>query len=155
MEQKLNSNSSVEAATDSSTQPIVIPSADIAVNPLLVAGTANIPDALKVKSILCLYLDGTWTTGENVKDGWLVMVDVPRYIAVCVQDFHGKYRLKDGFWWHQCDEAREGDWLIVNYIFSVYFSNKDAMTDDDEVIGRILLTNYAYIDKAGNIEVAK
>lgn len=122
--------------------------------PVLAVGTVNIPDALKRKSILCLYRDGTWTTGENVKEGWVVMVDVPRYLAVCVQDFHGKYRYADGYWWHQCDETREGDWLLVNYIFSVYFSEKDARTDDDEVIGRILLTNYAYIDQNGNIEVA-
>ncbi len=72
-----------------------------------------------------------------------------------MQDFHGKWRYMDGFYWHKCDEDIQGDWLIVNYIFSVYFGNKDAMTDDDEVIGRILLTNYAYIDKQGNIEVAK
>ena len=83
------------------------------------------------------------------------MVDVLRYLAVCVQDFHGKYRLKDGFYWHQCDDAGEGDWLLVNYIFSVYFGNNTALTDDDEVIGRILLTNYAYISKNGNIELAK
>ena len=124
-------------------------------NVLLSAGTVDIPDSLKVKSILCLYRDGTWTTGENVKEGWIVMVDVPRYLSVCVQDFHGKYILKDGFYWHQCDDAREGDWLLVNYIFSVYFGNKTALTDDDEVIGRILLTNYAYTDSNGNIEVAK
>jgi hypothetical protein len=123
-------------------------------NNVLAVGTVNIPDALKNKSILCLYRDGTWTTGENVKEGWVVMVDVPRYLAVCVQDFHGKYRFMDGFWWHQCDEARQGDWLLVNYIFSVYFSEKDPLTDDDEVIGRILLTNYAYIDLKGNIEIA-
>lgn len=35
MEQKLNSNSSAGATADSDMQPIVIPSADIAVNPLL------------------------------------------------------------------------------------------------------------------------
>lgn len=124
-------------------------------NVLLEVGTVNIPDVLKVKSILCLYRDGTWRTGENVKEGWVVMVDVLRYLAVCVQDFHGKYRLKDGFYWHQCDDAGEGDWLLVNYIFSVYFGNNTALTDDDEVIGRILLTNYAYISKNGNIELAK
>ena len=124
------------------------------VYPVLAIGTVDIPENLKRKSILCLYRDGTWTTGENVKDGWVVMVDVPRYLAVCVQDFHGKYRFMDGFWWHQCDEARQGDWLLVNYIFSVYFSEKDALTDNDEVIGRILLSNYAYIDKQGNVEVA-
>jgi hypothetical protein len=121
---------------------------------LLAIGTADIPENLKRKSILCLYRDGTWTTGENVKEGWVVMVDVPRYLAVCVQDFHGKYQHTDGFWWHQCDEARQGDWLLVNYIFSIYFSEKDARTDDDDVIGRILLTNYAYIDEKGNVEVA-
>ena len=124
------------------------------VNNVLAVGTVNIPDSLKRKSILCLYRDGTWTTGENVKEGWIVMVDAPRYLAVCVQHFHGKYRFMDGFWWHQCEEARQGDWLLVNYIFSVYFSEKDALTDDDEVIGRILLTNYAYIDLKGNIEIA-
>ena len=37
MEQKLNSNSSAGAAVDSSTQPIVNSSADIAVNPMLSA----------------------------------------------------------------------------------------------------------------------
>ena len=37
MELKLNSNSSAGAAADSNMQPIVIPSADIAVNPLLYA----------------------------------------------------------------------------------------------------------------------
>jgi len=37
MEQKLNSNSSAGAAADSDIQPIVIPSADIAVNPMLAA----------------------------------------------------------------------------------------------------------------------
>lgn len=35
MEQKLNSNSSAGTAADSDMQPIVIPSADIAVNPML------------------------------------------------------------------------------------------------------------------------
>jgi len=35
MEQKLNSNSSAGTAADSNMQPIVIPSADIAVNPVL------------------------------------------------------------------------------------------------------------------------
>lgn len=35
MEQKLNSNSSAGAAADSNMQPIVIPLADIAVNPML------------------------------------------------------------------------------------------------------------------------
>ena len=124
-------------------------------NVLLPAGTGDLPQNLKRKSILCLYRDGTWTTGENVKEGWVVMVDVPRYLAVCVQDFHGKYRYSDGFYWHQCYEAREGDWLLVNYIFSVYFGNKTALTDDDEVIGRILLSNYCYIDKEGNMEIAK
>lgn len=123
-------------------------------NAMLALGTTNIPDTLKRKSILCLYRDGTWTTGENVKEGWLVMVDVPRHLAVCVQDFHGKYIYTDGYWWHQCDESREGDWLLVSYIFSVYFSNKDAMTDDNEIIGRILLSNYTYIDKNSNIGVA-
>lgn len=145
MKTELNKNEKL--STEQEAPPIA--------NVLLAAGTVNIPDALKVKSILCLYRDGTWTTGENVKEGWVVMVDVPRYLAVCVQDFHGKYRFKDGFYWHQCDDAREGDWLLVNYIFSVYFGNKTALTDDDEVIGRILLTNYVYIDKNGNIEVAK
>lgn len=118
-------------------------------------GAANISDALRVKSVLCLYRDGSWTTGENVKEGWVVMVDVPRRLSVCVQDFHGKYRFREGFYWHQCDDAMDGDWLIVNYIFSVFFGNKDAMTDDNEVIGRILLSNYAYIDKTGNIDVAR
>ena len=37
MKQKLNSNSSAGAAADSNMQPIVIPSADIAVNPMLPA----------------------------------------------------------------------------------------------------------------------
>ena len=37
MEQKLNSNSSDGTAADSDMQPIVIPSADIAVNPVLAA----------------------------------------------------------------------------------------------------------------------
>jgi hypothetical protein len=121
---------------------------------MLAIGTAKIPESLKRKSILCLYRDGTWTTGENVKEGWIVMVDVPRVLAVCVQEFHGKFRFTDGYYWHQCDEAASGDWLLVNYIFSVYFGNKTALTDDDEVIGRIYLTNYAYIDNNGNIEVA-
>lgn len=122
---------------------------------LLATGTADIPNNLKRRSILCLYRDGTWRTGENVREGWVVMVDVLRKLAVCVQEFQGKWRYYDGFYWHQCDEDTTGDWLIVNYIFSVYFGNKDAMTDDDEVIGRILLSNYAYIDKKGNIEVAE
>jgi len=123
--------------------------------PMLAAGTVDVPENLKRKSILCLYRDGSWTTGENIKEGWVVMVDVPRRLAVCVQEFHGKWRYMDGFYWHQCDGAIEGDWLLVNYIFSVYFGNKTALTDDDEVIGRILLTNYCYIDKDGNIEIAK
>ncbi len=38
-------------------------------NTMLAAGTDNIPETLKRKSILCLYRDGTWTTGENVKEG--------------------------------------------------------------------------------------
>jgi hypothetical protein len=124
------------------------------VYPVLAIGTSDIPDNLKRKSIICLYRDGTWTTGENVKDGWVVMVDVPRTLAVCVQNYHGKFRYYDGYYWHQCDQDIKGDWLIVNYIFSVYFGNDDPMTEDDEVIGRILLTNYAYIDKQGNVEVA-
>ena len=124
-------------------------------NVLLAAGTVDVPENLKRKSILCLYRDGSWTTGQNIKEGWVVMVDVPRRLAVCVQEFHGKWRYMDGFYWHQCDGAIEGDWLLVNYIFSVYFGNKTALTDDDEVIGRILLTNYCYIDKDGNIEIAK
>lgn len=118
-------------------------------------GTDNIAERLKRKSILLLYRDGTWATGENVKDGWVVMVDVPRRLAVCVQDFQGKFRFMDGYYWHQCDEAMAGDWLIVNYIFSVFFGNEDPMASDTEVIGRILLTNYAYIDRNGNIETAK
>lgn len=123
-------------------------------NNALEVGTINIPDSLKRKSILCLYRDGNWTTGENIKEGWVVMIDVPRYLAVCVQDFHGKYRFMDGFWWHLCDDAKEGDWLIVNYIFSVYFGNKTAITEDEEVIGRILLTNYAYITANNEIKIA-
>lgn len=117
-------------------------------------GTADITETLKTKNILCLYKDGTWTTGQNIRQGWVVMVDVTRKLAVCVQDFHGRFVFREGFYWHQCDEDTKGDWLIVNYIFSVYFGNSSAMIGDDEVIGRILLTNYSYIDKNNNIETA-
>lgn len=117
-------------------------------------GTVHVPETIKRKSILCLYRDGSWSTGENIREGWVVMVDVLRRLAVCVQIFHGKFRHYDGFYWHQCDEDTQGDWLLVNYIFSVYFGNKTALTEDDEVIGRICLSNYAYIDKNGNIETA-
>ena len=41
MEQKINSNSSAGAAADSDLHPIVIPSADIAVNPMLAAVPSN------------------------------------------------------------------------------------------------------------------
>jgi hypothetical protein len=115
-------------------------------------GTANIPDGLKRRSIICLYRDGIWRTGDNLIEGWVVMVDTGRKLAVCVQDFHGQYRFMDGYWWHQCDEDVLGDWLIVNRLFSVYFGNEDPMLNDNDVIGRILLSNYAYIDNNRNIK---
>lgn len=121
----------------------------------LQVGTVDIPDALKVKTILCLYKDGTWTTGLNIKEGWVVMVNVPSRLSVCVQEYHGKYCFRDGFYWHLCDDSASGDWLVVNNLFSVYFGNETALTDDDEVIGRILLENYAYIDNFKNVEIAK
>ena len=80
MEQKLNSNSSAGAAADSDLQPIVIPSADIAVNPMLPACGSQADDEENEWDVYdeCLNCGSSWGIGSEEHDfqqcdacGWM------------------------------------------------------------------------------------